>query len=178
MFYLMMHSTHFIDGYVASDIWQRTHPLLPLQGLLFHRQDGTYILCYTSCGALAGTRNGSVFICTTPQTGWHIHTLLHQLWSTGWNEKWLSFYMHHPTDRMAHTYFVTPVVEHWLEREMAQFLYAPPHRQDGTYILYYTSCGALAGTRNGSIFICTTPQTGWHIHTLLHQLWSTGWNEK
>ena len=115
---------------------------------------------------------------TLSQTGWHIHTLLHQLWSTGWNEKWLSFYMHHPTDRMAHTYFVTPVVEHWLEREMAQFLYAPPHRQDGTYILYYTSCGALAGTRNGSIFICTTPQTGWHIHTLLHQLWSTGWNEK
>ena len=30
------------------------------------------------------------------------------------------FYMHHPTDRKAHiTAFVTPVVEHWLEREMA-----------------------------------------------------------
>ena len=28
------------------------------------------------------------------------------------------FYMHHPTDRIAHTTaFVTPVVEHWLERE-------------------------------------------------------------
>ena len=27
------------------------------------------------------------------------------------------FYMHHPTDRIAHTTaFVTPVVEHWLER--------------------------------------------------------------
>ena len=27
--------------------------------------------------------------------------------------------MHHPTDRIAHTtVFVTPVVEHWLEREM------------------------------------------------------------
>ena len=26
--------------------------------------------------------------------------------------------MHHPTDRIAHTMvFVTPVVEHWLERE-------------------------------------------------------------
>ena len=24
MFYLMMHSTHFIYGYMASDIWQRT----------------------------------------------------------------------------------------------------------------------------------------------------------
>ena len=31
------------------------------------------------------------------------------------------FYMHHPTDRIAHTtVFVTPVVEHWLEREIAQ----------------------------------------------------------
>ena len=27
------------------------------------------------------------------------------------------FYMHHPTDRIEHTKtFVTPVVEHWLER--------------------------------------------------------------
>ena len=31
-----------------------------------------------------------------------------------------SFYMHHPTDRIIHTTaFVTPVVEHWLEREVA-----------------------------------------------------------
>ena len=30
--------------------------------------------------------------------------------------------MHHPTDRITHTTaFVTPVVEHWLEREIAQF---------------------------------------------------------
>ena len=30
--------------------------------------------------------------------------------------------MHHPTDRIAHTTaFVTPVVEHWLEREIAQW---------------------------------------------------------
>ena len=29
--------------------------------------------------------------------------------------------MHHPTDRIAHTTaFVTPVVEHWLEREIVQ----------------------------------------------------------
>ena len=28
-------------------------------------------------------------------------------------------------------------------------------------------------------FICTIPQTGYHIpQPLLHQLWSTGWNEK
>ena len=33
------------------------------------------------------------------------------------------FYMHHPTDRIAHTTtYVTPVVEHWLEREIAQWV--------------------------------------------------------
>ena len=31
--------------------------------------------------------------------------------------------MHHPTDRIAHTTAcVTPVVEHWLEREIAQWV--------------------------------------------------------
>ena len=33
--------------------------------------------------------------------------------------------MHHPTDRITHTTaFVTPVVEHWLEREIAQWVAA------------------------------------------------------
>ena len=32
--------------------------------------------------------------------------------------------MHHPIDRLAHTTaFVTPVVEHWLEREIAQWVH-------------------------------------------------------
>ena len=31
--------------------------------------------------------------------------------------------MHHPTDRITHTMaFVTPVVEHWLEQEIAQWM--------------------------------------------------------
>ena len=31
--------------------------------------------------------------------------------------------MHHPPDRIAHTTaFVTPVVEHWLEQEIAQWV--------------------------------------------------------
>ena len=38
------------------------------------------------------------------------------------SSKWF-FYMHHPTDRITHTTaFVTPVVEHWLEREIAQWV--------------------------------------------------------
>ena len=37
--------------------------------------------------------------------------------------------MHHPTDRIAHTtVFVTPVVEHWLEREIAQWIDPTTHR--------------------------------------------------
>ena len=79
MFYLTTHSTHFIYGYMASDIWLRTILIvrketrcrhigysyrLTSRVLLyapFHRQDNTYHgLCYTSRGALAGTRNSSM----------------------------------------------------------------------------------------------------------------------
>ena len=79
MFYLTMHSTHFIYSYMASDIWLRTILIvrketrcrhigysyrLTARVLLYappHRQDNTYHgLCYTSRGALAGTRNSSM----------------------------------------------------------------------------------------------------------------------
>ena len=79
MFYLTMHSTHFIYGYMASDIWLRTllivrketrcRPIgfsyrLAARDLLYapsHRQDNTnHGLCYTSRGVLAGTRNSSM----------------------------------------------------------------------------------------------------------------------
>ena len=39
--------------------------------------------------------------------------------------------MHHPTDRIAHTTAsVTPVVEHWLEREIAQWVHPMKDRSD------------------------------------------------
>ena len=79
MFYLTTHSTHFIYGYMASDIWLWTILIvrketrcrhigysfrLTARVLLYapsHRQDSTYHgLCYTSRGALAGTRNSSM----------------------------------------------------------------------------------------------------------------------
>ena len=79
MFYLTTHSTHFIYGYMASDIWLRTILIvreetrcrhigysfrLAARVLLYapsHRQDSTYHgPCYTSRGALAGTRNSSM----------------------------------------------------------------------------------------------------------------------
>ena len=69
MFYLTTHSTHFIYGYMASDIWLRTILIvrketrcrhigysfrLTARVLLYapsHRQDSTYHgLCYTSRG--------------------------------------------------------------------------------------------------------------------------------
>ena len=87
MVYLTMHSTHFIYGYMASDIlWLRTILIVRKetccchigysfwlaarvllyapshrQDSTYHRQDSTYYsLCYTSRGALAGTRNSSM----------------------------------------------------------------------------------------------------------------------
>ena len=39
--------------------------------------------------------------------------------------------MHHPTDRITHTtVFGTPVVEHWLEREIAQWVHPMKDRSD------------------------------------------------
>ena len=39
--------------------------------------------------------------------------------------------MHHPTYRITHTTaFVTPVVEHWLEREIAQWVHSMKNRSD------------------------------------------------
>ena len=75
LFYLMTHSTHFIYGYMASDIWLRTILIvrketrcchigyslqLTARVLLYapsNRQDSTYhCLCYTSRGAQVRTR--------------------------------------------------------------------------------------------------------------------------
>ena len=72
-------TTHSIYGYMASDIWLRTILIvrketrcrhigysyrLTAKVILYapsHRQDNTYhVLCYTSRGALAGTRNSSI----------------------------------------------------------------------------------------------------------------------
>ena len=71
MFYLTTHSTHFIYGYMASDIWLRTILIvrketrcrhigysyrLTARVILYassHRQDNTYHgLCYTSRGVI------------------------------------------------------------------------------------------------------------------------------
>ena len=53
--------------------------------------------------------------------------------------------MHHPTYRIAHTTtFVTPVVEHWLEREIAQYVTGPEFAENVklvdlilTYVMFF-----------------------------------------
>ena len=46
--------------------------------------------------------------------------------------------MHHPTDRITHTTaFVTPVMEHWLEREIAQWVLSITYN---TKVLNHTIC--------------------------------------
>ena len=85
MFYLTTHSTHFIYGYMASDIWLRTILIvrketrcrhigysfrLTARVLLYapsHRQDNTY---HCSRGALAGTRNSSTGPLRRPIAPW------------------------------------------------------------------------------------------------------------
>ena len=113
-FYLTTHSTHFIYGYMASDILLRTILMetrcrhigysfrLTPRVLLYapsHRQDSTYhILCYTSRGALAGTRNSSMGSphegsIRRPDPSHHERTLLP--WSyisllDGWMNDWIN----------------------------------------------------------------------------------------
>ena len=96
MFYLTTHSTHFIYGYMASDILLRTILIvrkktrcrhlgysfrLTARVLLYapsHRQDSTYhSLCYTSCGALAGTRNSSMAHTQRHNTTYMTHNTMY-----------------------------------------------------------------------------------------------------
>ena len=79
MFYLTTHSTHFMYGYMASDIWLRTNLIarkdtrcrhigyyfrLTARVILYapsHRQNSTYHgLCYTSRGALVRNENSTI----------------------------------------------------------------------------------------------------------------------
>ena len=82
MFYLTTHSTHFIYGYMASDIWLRTTQIV--------REE-------TRCRHM-----GYSFRLTA-------RVLLY-------------------ADRIAHTTaFVTPVVEHWVERDITAKLHMHVH---------------------------------------------------
>ena len=157
MFYLTMHSTHFIYGYMASDILIETILIerketrcchigysyrLTARVLLHapsHRQDNTYhSLCYTSRGALAGTRNSSMGECI----------LCHKIKQNGEREREMFYLTTHST-HFIYSYMASDI---WLRtilivrketrcrhigysyRLTARvLLYAPSHRQDNTY---------------------------------------------
>ena len=75
MFYLTTHSTHFIYGYMASDIWLRTI-------LIVRKENRCRHIGYSF------RLTASVILYAPSQTRLHIPRIfLHQSWSTGWNEK-------------------------------------------------------------------------------------------
>ena len=77
-----------------------------------HRQHSTYHrLCYTSRGALAGTRNSSMGPPHEGSIRWPIEPWGNTL-TTDLHLAPRFFYMHHPTDRITHT---TAFVIYWHE---------------------------------------------------------------
>ena len=82
------------------------------------------------------------------------------------------FYMHHPTDRIADTMaFVTLVVKHWLEREIAQWVHPMKDRSDdpshhertllprGARIILFNSVGKSGNpniSHNAFVILSTT----------------------
>ena len=75
-FYLTMHSTHFIYSYMASDIWLRI--------ILIVRNETR--CCHIGYSFRLTARD--LLYAPSHRQEMHIpHHLLHQSWSTGWNEK-------------------------------------------------------------------------------------------
>ena len=101
MFYLTTHSTHFIYGYMASDIlWLRT--------ILIVRKE-------TRCRHIGYSYRLAARV--------------------------LLYAPSHRQNSTYHTVFVTPVVEHWLEREIAQWVHPmkdpsddPSHHERTLYL--------------------------------------------
>ena len=128
--------------------------------------------------------------CTMSKRSYHPATScsLHQSWSTGWNEKQLNGTTtkdrpddpsHHERTLLPRSYILlpTPVVEHWLEREIAQWVHhegsirpqiAPWANALTTelHLAPYTSHGALAGARNSSM------GQPWRIDPTIHHTMS------
>ena len=69
------------------------------------------------CWTFIGTKDGNVLFNDALNTFYlWLYGVIYMVKDHSVSERKL-FYMHHPTDRMTHTTaFVTPVVEHWLER--------------------------------------------------------------
>ena len=160
MFYLTTHSTHFIYGYMASDIWLRTILIvrnetrcrhigysyrLAARVLLYapsHRQDNTYHgLCYTSRGENTMKAGRKCFSLTMHSTHFIHGYMASDIWLStilivrketcchhiGYSFcVWLTVrvLLYAPSNRQDNTYhgLCYTFVEHWLEREIAQWV--------------------------------------------------------
>ena len=114
----------------------------------YHRQDSTYhCLSYTSRGALAGMREREMFYLTTHSTHFIYGYMASDVWlrtilivreetrcrHIGYSYRLTArVLLYAPSHRQDSTYtaFVTPVVEHWLEQEIAQWVHPMKDRSD------------------------------------------------
>ena len=105
MVYLTTHSTHFLTG--MSDIQLTNTQIMKVES----RKEFFFYLMMHSTHFIYGYMVSGIWYWTIQIVG--EESCCHYM---GF------FYMHHPTDRITHTTaFVTPVVEHWLEWEIAQW---------------------------------------------------------
>ena len=110
---VLLYASSHISFHAFTFFWHPIADLLSCWGVVKHSfihsshiQDNTYhSLCYTSCGALAGTRNS----CSERGNSFQLAARI--------------IYIHHPKDRIVHTLtLVSPAVEHWLEQEIDQWI--------------------------------------------------------
>ena len=148
--------------HMGYSFWLAASVLLYTQS---HTQDGTYHnLCYTSCEALAGTRNSSMgppwkFNPTIHHTmsEWPYHGATSRSYHNRvYREREMFSLTTHSTHFYLRLYGVRHMVKDHSDSEKYRLLvyrltarvllYAPSHRQDDTYPgLCYTSRGTLAG---------------------------------
>ena len=132
MFYLTTHSTHFIYGYVVSDIWLRT--ILIVRG----RKKVFYLTTYSIhlCGIRHMVRERNVLFNDALNTFYlWLYGIIHMVKEHSDSEKGNPLPPHNYFFRLTarvllyaqshrqdstYTGFVTPVVEDWLEQETAQ----------------------------------------------------------
>ena len=142
MFYLTTHSTHFIYGYMASDIWLRTILIVRKETRCRHIGYSylTDRIIHTTAFVTPVVEHGYMASdMVKDHSDSEKGNLLPPHFIYGYSYRLTAsaprfiqfFYQHHPTDRMTHTTaFVIPVVEHWLEREIAQWVHPMKDRSD------------------------------------------------
>ena len=134
MFYLTMHSTYFIYGYMASEIWLRT--ILIVRKEIRCRHVGYSFRLAARVLLYASERE--MFYLTTHST----HFIYCYMASNIWLRTILIVRKEIRCRHVGYSFRLAARV----------LLYASSHRQDSTYHgLCYTSRGALAGMRNSSM---------------------------